>query len=278
MDISTIFLLFIVYSLSGWILEVVYCAIITHRFINRGFLNGPLCPIYGAGGILVIFALEPFSEYTIVLFIVAGLATSCLEYATSWLLESIFSAKWWDYSDKRFNLHGRICLTNTLAFGAMSVLVVRLLDPMLRSILGQAPRRPLELVTLSLFAIISFDFIATLIMLSGLEKKSLDIKSFTKDLMSGTEDVSWFDPERLDTSLVRLRILTRRERSEKNVELLLRYEKVLRHSRGMQRIFSSFPAFERGRHNFRLDSFTQIEKVNDHCIEAIETIKPAITQ
>lgn len=275
MSISNIFLLFIIYSAAGWILEVIYCSIVSRRFINRGFLKGPLCPIYGVGGILVIFALKPLSENILILFVVAGIATSCLEYVTSWVLEFLFCTKWWDYSLNRFNVHGRVCLFNTIVFGVISVIVVRVMDPMIRTVLDGVPPRPLELITLSLFAVITVDFISTLITLSMLDKTVLDLKSFTKDLYANTGDISWFDPYRLDVSLVRLRRLSKSEISDTNTELLERFEKVLTHSRGMQRIFSSFPAMQNKKHNFSFDSFTRIEKPNDNYIETIETIESA---
>ncbi len=275
MSVSIIFLLFIIYSVAGWLLEVIYCSIVSHRFINRGFLKGPLCPIYGVGGILVIFALKPLSGNIVLLFIVAGIATSCLEYATSWVLEFLFATKWWDYSVNRFNVNGRVCLLNTIVFGIISVLVVRLMDPMLRSALEWVPARPLFIITLSLFTVVSIDFISTMIALSTLDKTVLDLKSFTKDLYANTGDISWFDPYRLDVSLIRLRRLSRSEASEANAELLERFEKVLQHSRGMQRIFSSFPAMQNRKHNFSFDSFRQIEKPNDNYIETIETIESA---
>ena len=149
------------------------------------------------------------------------------------------------------------------------------MDPMLRSALEWVPARPLFIITLSLFTVVSIDFISTMIALSTLDKTVLDLKSFTKDLYANTGDISWFDPYRLDVSLIRLRRLSRSEASEANAELLERFEKVLQHSRGMQRIFSSFPAMQNRKHNFSFDSFRQIEKPNDNYIETIETIESA---
>lgn len=275
MSVSIVFLLFVIYSASGWVLEVIYCSIVSHRFINRGFLKGPLCPIYGVGGILVIFALKPLSENVVILFIVASIATSCLEYATSCVLEFLFATKWWDYSLNRFNINGRVCLLNTVVFGTTSVLVVYVIDPMLRLTLGRVPTGQLEAVTLCLFAVISFDLISTVVTLSALDKTVFDLKSFTKDLYSKTGDISWFDPYRLDASLVRLRSLSKSEASETNKELLERFENVLRQSRGMQRIFRSFPAMQNRKHDFRLDSFTKMRTHGKCFADTAEAVESA---
>ena len=129
MSLSYIFLIFLIYSVIGWISEVIYCSILQHKLVNRGFLHGPICPVYGFGGLLVVFFLEPFAGNIFYLFFMASIVTSVLEYATSWVLETIFATKWWDYSDLRFNIHGRICLLNSLLFGLMSVVGVKIMHP-----------------------------------------------------------------------------------------------------------------------------------------------------
>ncbi|HBN80313.1 MAG TPA: hypothetical protein DD433_02900 [Ruminococcaceae bacterium] len=128
-------LLFTMYSFLGWLCESIYCSIPEKRFINRGFLNGPFCPVYGFGALLNITALLPASgklpfpwDFAF-LFLGGMILTSALEYATGYLLEKLFHATWWDYSKHRFNLHGRICLHNSLLFGLMSVLLIKVIHP-----------------------------------------------------------------------------------------------------------------------------------------------------
>ena len=109
-------LLFTIYSLLGWVCESTYCSILAKKLINRGFLNGPFCPIYGVGALLIVKLLSPFSHNLVILFFASLLLTSLLEYLTGFAMEKLFHAKWWDYSHRRFNIQGRVCLGNALIF------------------------------------------------------------------------------------------------------------------------------------------------------------------
>ena len=113
----TYFLLFIIYSIIGWILEIIFAFINLKKFVNRGFLIGPYCPIYGAGCLLLTILLSKYAEDTIVLFALSIIICSILEYLTSWIMEKIFKLRWWDYSDMKFNINGRICLETMIPFG-----------------------------------------------------------------------------------------------------------------------------------------------------------------
>ena len=129
LEACRIFLCFLSYSFLGWICECIYCSIPAKRFINRGFLNGPLCPVYGFGALLVIYCLTPVENSLFLLYICGMGVTSVLEYVTSWLLEVLFHTKWWDYSHYKFNIHGRVCLLNSLMFGALGVIVMKGIHP-----------------------------------------------------------------------------------------------------------------------------------------------------
>jgi uncharacterized membrane protein len=124
-------LIFTAYSFIGWLCESIYCSVAAGHFINRGFLNGPVCPVYGFGAMLVIWILSPLKEHDhlVLLFFAAVLLTSTLEYLTGFLLEKAFNTRYWDYSDKPFNIKGRVCLENSLLFGGMSVIAVALIHP-----------------------------------------------------------------------------------------------------------------------------------------------------
>lgn len=114
-DLKVLFLLFIIYSITGWIIEVIATYPDTKCFVNRGFFIGPYCPIYGNCAIAMIFLLHNVTN-PILLFVLSILICSVGEYVTSYAMEKIFHARWWDYSKNRFNLNGRICLVNSLAF------------------------------------------------------------------------------------------------------------------------------------------------------------------
>lgn len=130
MNIKMYFLLFIIYSFIGWSIEVIGVLVRDKRFVNRGFLIGPYCPIYGFGGISIVFFLTKFMNDPIALFVMAIFICSVLEYSTSFIMEKIFKTRWWDYSDKKFNINGRICLETMWAFGALACFVMYIVNPL----------------------------------------------------------------------------------------------------------------------------------------------------
>lgn len=138
--ISKLVISFALYSLLGWACESAYCSIPAKKFINRGFLNGPFCPVYGVGALLVIFLLRPFTQNIVVLFVFGVVVTSVLEYITGFLLEKLFHTTWWDYSKRKFNIKGRVCLRNSLLFGVLSVLLMHFINPFVEQLENWIPQ------------------------------------------------------------------------------------------------------------------------------------------
>lgn len=137
--LSTYFLLFILYSFIGWCGEIVISFMQNKRFINRGFLMGPCCPIYGCGCVLLALLLSKYANDLVVLFCLSMIICSVLEYLTSWIMEIIFKMRWWDYSHLKFNINGRICLYYGAPFGVIGTLVVKYINPFLLNILDKIP-------------------------------------------------------------------------------------------------------------------------------------------
>lgn len=131
------FLAFILYSFVGWCAEVILGFIIHKKFINRGFLLGPYCPIYGCGMMLIVFLLKDYTDNFLVLFILSMVICLVLEYITSYLMELIFKARWWDYSDKKFNINGRVCLEYALLFGIGGTIVMYIVHPFVMNIVSK---------------------------------------------------------------------------------------------------------------------------------------------
>ena len=138
-NFPVVFLSFVAYSFLGWCCETAYCSILQKKFVNRGFLAGPVCPVYGFGAMAVILLLSRFHSSVLLVFLLGALVASGVEYLCGWLLETIFHAKWWDYSSYRFNLHGRVCLLNSTMFGILSVVAVCGLHPQLLKLLEKVP-------------------------------------------------------------------------------------------------------------------------------------------
>ena len=131
-DYCNLFLLFIAYSVLGWCGEMIYCSVPKgHICEKRGFLNGLLCPIYGHGALLVLYVLRGGLSNPILTFFAGAALTSALEYFTSWLMETLFHMRWWDYSRYRFQINGRVCLLNSTCFGIACVLLCHVVHPRL---------------------------------------------------------------------------------------------------------------------------------------------------
>lgn len=124
------FLWFMLYSVIGWVYETILCSVKEHRFINRGFLNGPYCPIYGVGAVVNLLVMGNLKNPAL-LFVCGALLDCTLEYLTSWGMETLFHARWWDYSDKPLNINGRVCMLGAVAFGAFTTVLVLIIHPFL---------------------------------------------------------------------------------------------------------------------------------------------------
>lgn len=142
---------FFVYAFLGWCTEVSFAALTSGRFVNRGFLNGPVCPIYGVGVVIVLFFLEPLRKNTVLLFVGSVLLTSLLEWLTGFVLEKIFHQRWWDYSNEPFNLGGYICLRFSIAWGLACLIVVDIIHPSIVWLIHLVPHT-LGLILLALFS------------------------------------------------------------------------------------------------------------------------------
>lgn len=130
---------FVIYSFFGWCGEVAFAAIKTGRFVNRGFLSGPVCPIYGAGMCIVVLCLTPFSKSAGILFVGSVILTSVLEFLTGFLLEKLYNEKWWDYSERKFNIKGYICLEFSLLWGVACVAAVKLVHSLIAKAVAFVP-------------------------------------------------------------------------------------------------------------------------------------------
>lgn len=122
---------FYICSFVGYLMEVAWVGICEKRVVNRGFLCGPVIPIYGFGAILILFCLLRYYDDPVVVFVFGVIITSALEYFTSFIMEKIFHNRWWDYSNDRYNLNGRICLRNSFAFGILSLVIIYAVVPLL---------------------------------------------------------------------------------------------------------------------------------------------------
>ncbi len=127
--VNRVVLLFFIYSVIGWLWETVYCSIKAKKFVYRGFLIGPYCPIYGFGVVSVLYFVEPYQNNVAVLYVFSAVLVTVLEYLTSYVLEKLFHATWWDYHDVPLNINGRVAVPVSLFWGLACVLIVKVVNP-----------------------------------------------------------------------------------------------------------------------------------------------------
>lgn len=149
--------IFIIYAFFGWCTEVSYAALDTGKFVNRGFLNGPYCPIYGCGIVIVVTILTPLKENLLLLFVGSVLLTTTLEFLTGYILEKAFHNKWWDYSDKPFNVKGYICLKFSILWGLACTFVMEILHPAISKLITWIPFLPGVILLIILMGIFAVD-------------------------------------------------------------------------------------------------------------------------
>lgn len=176
MDICQIVSWFGLFSVLGWVYECTYCAIKNRKWDNRGFLFGPVCPIYGFGASFVIIAasvLPKGSQDTVwwQVFLASAAGSAVLEYSTSWVLEKFFHARWWDYSNIPLNLNGRICLPFALCFGTVGCLLYYFVFPFVSASAPSLPQYAWELIALATAGLMSADLALTLSALTDLTKR-----------------------------------------------------------------------------------------------------------
>lgn len=163
MDITLFYVAcFVIYSIIGWLMETTMVFIHTKKFINRGFLIGPYCPIYGFGAILMILYLTQYKDNILTVFILGAVTCSILEYLTSYFMELLFKTRWWDYSNHKFNLNGRICGQNSILFGVGGIVIIYITQPLVVKLLDFIPTTIFNITTILALLIMVIDEILSL--------------------------------------------------------------------------------------------------------------------
>ena len=182
-----VFAYFLIYSCLGWCLEVIYAAVTTGNLINRGFLNGPVCPIYGFGMVIVLFALTPLSHSLLLLYLGGVILPSALELVGGWALYKLYHTRWWDYSDYPFNIGGYICLEFSLLWGVGTLIVMKLVHPIIANAVALIPPLVGLVLMFLLYGIYAADTIATAFAASDLAR-DLDALEKVADSMHAVSD------------------------------------------------------------------------------------------
>lgn len=181
--------IFFVYAFLGWCAEVAYAALVTGEFVNRGFLNGPACPIYGLGVLLVAGLLTPLKGNALLLFLGSVALTSTLEWVGGFLLEKIFRQRWWDYSDEPFNIGGYICLRFSIVWGIACLLVMEIVHPAVLLLIHGLPRVVGMIALCLLGALMAVDVVATVKGVIKMNRHLEEIDALAARLRDASEDI-----------------------------------------------------------------------------------------
>lgn len=246
---------FFFYSFIGWFFESCYCSIRPKKWVNRGFLRGPICPIYGTGGLVMMICLLPLRHITknlyvneFLIFITGAILCDIVEFMTSYIMEKLFNARWWDYSNKKFNIQGRICLTHTFYWGTCSCLFVFILEPIMNLYLvGQVSESSRNILTYIFLTVFAFDLLDTVI-------HALGIRDISSKFMKLSEEISEFAIQVYSTVGGKSEDESeamKKELNEKFDELRSNYDKFKNDlkdikSKSKKRLFTAFPFLKDG--------------------------------
>ena len=173
--------IFMIYSCLGWIYETLLCTLKSGKWENRGFLYGPICPIYGVGSVIIILIMEQTRQTSLALevwqyFLISVCGSAALEYGTAWGMEKLFHARWWDYSDLPLNLHGRISLFTSLGFGVAGLLIVYRIAPLTASVMARTSVPVAEACSLLATALFSADLTLTVTALLHFDRRVIRLE------------------------------------------------------------------------------------------------------
>lgn len=247
--------LFFIYAFLGWCTEVIYAGVNQGVFVNRGFLNGALCPIYGFGVLIVLIILEPLRENLLVLYVGSVILTSLLELITGYLMEKLFNQRWWDYSDEPFNIGGYICLKFSLLWGLACVLVVDVIHPLIMQMMILIPNRLSAPILVIFSAAFIADIIVTVATVAKLNQRLQQIDEVAHALRRVSDAVGTVTAEggiavaeanekiRLELKVKREELHSRREELQARREELIG----LMHME-QKRLLHAFPGIQSRRH------------------------------
>lgn len=205
------FLLFLIYSFIGWIMEICVTFYKSKKIINRGFLIGPYCPIYGYASIIMILYLNHYKDNPLTVFLLAVVICTFIEYIISYIMEKLFNARWWDYSNYKFNINGRVCLINAFFFGVLGTFLVYYANPFFENILLKINTNTLNTISLILMILFTTDFIIS--MYATFKLKS-SINKINKD---NTEEFKKRFREKIENKILSRRILKAYPKYKNNI-------------------------------------------------------------
>lgn len=187
MSLYQILWYFLLYAFTGWCIEVVFCSVNTGKFVNRGFLNGPLCPIYGFGAVAVVVLLTPIQNSILLLYVGSVIVCSLLELVAGFLMKKLFHTTWWDYSDQPFNIGGYVCLKFSLLWGVACLVLMRVVHPAVTALVSFIPLIVGWILLIVLYVCLFADLIVTVAAVRHLNRDLGEISRLAQQMHQGSE-------------------------------------------------------------------------------------------
>lgn len=181
-------LYFFFYSAAGWLFESTYCSIGERKLINRGFLTGPMCPIYGTGTLVMEVLLYPLKSNPILVFLLGMVFCDIVEYLTSFIMEKLFNARWWNYKDEFLNLHGRICLKHTIIWGMASLAFTKSVHPKIEKLFSRFSPETIKKAVIIILVVFVIDVIAAVIKATDLRKLLIKLRELHETISSNASE------------------------------------------------------------------------------------------
>ena len=239
---QTVFLMFLIFSFVGWVSEVIYVGILSeHKFVNRGFLHGPICPIYGFGGVVILLLPKVLYSTWIPLFFCSMILCTCVEYFASWILEKMFHTLWWDYSHYKVNLNGRVCLVNSVLFGIMGVVTIHFVMPLVMYFMNWYGERRIAITSHILGGVLAFDIVLTIKSLVDYNMAIEKIKSFKDNLKSMYGQEEWFKSSTIGEMLESVKERAKIEKDRFSQGFIDNLESVLQEHKKVDVLIRKFP-------------------------------------
>lgn len=232
LDLLEILTYFIIYSVLGWIMESIVRSVSEKKIINTGFLNGPCCPIYGIGAIIMFLFLNSFENKPILLFFLAITILTLWEYLVGVLLEKLFHTKYWDYSNQNFNFQGRICLVNSICWGVLGVLFTKYIHPFVENIISKIDKNIL-VYSITIFTIVFLvDMVVSVINVKNIKTTLDKIEEMNKEIKEKLKELKGLnlkkDKEIEKTTVENIQKLVEKLKRKRNKTILRLYKNVYR--------------------------------------------------
>lgn len=182
-------LYFLIYAFLGWCCEVSFATLKTGKFVNRGFLNGPICSIYGFGMVIVLLVLTPVKDNPFILFICSMLLATLLEIVTGFILEKFFHKKWWDYSKEPFNIKGYVCIRFSILWGICCLLIVDIFHPLIEKLVSNIPNNVAIIIIIISAVLYVVDHIVTILQVINYGKHTKELERLSNDLRFASDKI-----------------------------------------------------------------------------------------